>query len=101
MTHSSKDKVDIAIDDAESNLEYQKRVQYGGVTNGNGESTAIGMDSFADCLNVQHGVSTSRRRRKNSDSKEQVLIGRNLMTKDSQNNEFFIVRPLIQQASKP
>lgn len=73
LTHSSKDKVDIAIDDTESNLEYQKRTQYSTVSNGNGESTTIGMDSFADCLNVQHGgVSTSRRRRKNSDGKEQV-----------------------------
>lgn len=72
LTHSSKDKVDIAMDDTESNLEYQKRIQNSGVSNGNGESTTIGMDSFADCLNVQHGVSTSRRRRKNSDAKEQV-----------------------------
>lgn len=72
LTHSSKDKVDIALDDTESNLEYQKRTQYTSVSNGNGDSTTIGMDSFADCLNVQHGVSTSRRRRKNSDGKEQV-----------------------------
>ena len=75
MTQSNKDKVDIAIDDAESNLETQKRVQYSGVSNGNGDSTTIGMDSFSDCLNVQHGVSTSRRRRKNSDPKEQVESG--------------------------
>lgn len=74
MTHSSKDKVDIAIDDTESNLEYQKRIQYSSVSNGNGESTTIGMDSFADCLNVQHGETKSRRRRKNSDVKEQVQL---------------------------
>lgn len=85
LTHSSKDKVDIAIDDTESNLEYQKRAQYSTVSNGNGESTTIGMDSFADCLNVQHGVSTSRRRRKNSDGKEQATYSASQQALNHQN----------------
>jgi len=84
LTHSSKDKVDIAMDDAESNLDYQKRIQYSSVANGNGDSTTIGMDSFADCLNVQHGVS-SRRRRKNSDPKEQATYSASQQAINHQN----------------
>lgn len=30
------------------------------------------MESFADCLSVQHGTTTSRRRRKNSNDREQA-----------------------------
>lgn len=69
LTHSNKDKADIALDDAENNLKYDKSISGGGgggsVRSLNEHSTAIGMDSFSDCLSVQHGTS-SRRRRKTS-----------------------------------
>lgn len=70
LTHTNKDKADIALDDAENNLKYDKSGGGGGgggsVRSLNEHSTAIGMDSFSDCLSVQHGTS-SRRRRKTSD----------------------------------
>uniref|UniRef100_A0A1L8DEI9 Zinc transporter ZIP11 n=1 Tax=Nyssomyia neivai TaxID=330878 RepID=A0A1L8DEI9_9DIPT len=66
LTHSSKDKAEIALDDTQSNQEFT-RGQY--VRNINEHSTAIGMDSFSDCISVQHS-SSSRRRRKVSVEKE-------------------------------
>lgn len=67
LTHTNKDKADIAIDDTEASLKYDKTGSTGTLRNVNEHSTSIGMDSFSDCLSVQHGT-TSRRRRKNSDS---------------------------------
>ncbi|XP_055603259.1 zinc transporter ZIP11 [Uranotaenia lowii] len=73
LTHTNKDKADIAIDDQVSSLE-TGRSSYAGIPP---DSLAIGMDSFADCLNAQHG-SVSRKRRKGSDNtKEQSLYTNN------------------------
>ncbi|XP_055707570.1 zinc transporter ZIP11 isoform X1 [Phlebotomus papatasi] len=66
LTHSSKDKAEIALDDTQNNQEFA-RGQYG--KNINEHSTAIGMDSFSDCISVQHS-SSSRRRRKVSVEKD-------------------------------
>lgn len=86
LTHTNKDKADIAIDDTENSLKYEKTgstgkqkliILYlfilitfffflGSVKIINEHTTTIGMDSFSDCLNVQHGA-TSRRRRKTSE----------------------------------
>ncbi|XP_037910272.1 zinc transporter ZIP11 isoform X2 [Hermetia illucens] len=52
LTHTNKDKAEIASDDINNSLENQK----------NG----------LDCLSVQHGTTTSRRRRKNSNDREQA-----------------------------
>ncbi|XP_065086237.1 zinc transporter ZIP11 [Ochlerotatus camptorhynchus] len=73
LTHTNKDKADIAIDDQVSSVEHG-RSSYAGVSpNPQDNSLAIGMDSFADCLNAQHG-NVSRKRRKGSGSvKEQSL----------------------------
>uniref|UniRef100_A0A0K8TPK5 Zinc transporter ZIP11 n=1 Tax=Tabanus bromius TaxID=304241 RepID=A0A0K8TPK5_TABBR len=67
LTHTNKDKADIAIDDTQHNLENNRLNCDNSIDN---NPTTIGMDSFADCLSVQHGR-TSRRRRKNSDEREQ------------------------------
>jgi len=48
----------------------------------NSQSTTIGMDSFPDCISVQHGggvgggngVTSRRRGRKNSEEREQVCF---------------------------
>lgn len=68
LTHSNKDKADIALDDTENSLRYDKNgTALVSKTLVNEHSTAIGMESFSDCLNAQHETS-SRRRRKNADS---------------------------------
>lgn len=86
LTHTNKDKADIALDDAENNAHFAKKTQYGMDTNDDEYSivfifnkmnfvsrivrtiddqcTTIGLDSFTDCLNQQHSnnLVTSRRR---------------------------------------
>lgn len=67
LTQSNKDKADIAIDDTENSLRYDKNgTALVCKTMVNEHSTAIGMESFSDCLNAQHETS-SRRRRKATD----------------------------------
>lgn len=53
MTQTNKDKADIALDD-------MKNVQNGGM------EAAKSMDSFSDCLSVQHSHTEPRRRKKGS-----------------------------------
>lgn len=60
LTQSNKDKADIAID--ECALEHGKPMMSVGALNEH--SMAIGMDSFADCLNNQHSGSTRKRTKK-------------------------------------
>lgn len=60
LTQSNKDKAEIAID--ECALEHGKpMIQVGAL---NEHSLAIGMDSFADCLNNQHSGHTRKRKKK-------------------------------------
>lgn len=85
LTTSNKDKAEIAINDTENCLEYSKNPQIVSSkvkTINEQHSTSIGMDSFADCLSVQH-TTTSRRRRKLSDEKEQSTY----VTKTSPDHE--------------
>lgn len=63
LTQNSKDKADIAID--ECSMEHGKMIQVGAL---NEHSLAIGMDSFADCLNNQHN--NTRKRKKNKKTEE-------------------------------
>uniref|UniRef100_A0A023EPA3 Zinc transporter ZIP11 n=1 Tax=Aedes albopictus TaxID=7160 RepID=A0A023EPA3_AEDAL len=65
LTHANKDKADIAIDDQVSSLEHGRSSYAGVPPNPQDNSLAIGMESFADCLNAQHG-NVSRKRRKGS-----------------------------------
>lgn len=69
LTHTNKDKADIAMDD-ENSLRYDKNgtavVSKIVVNEQHGGSAVIGMESFSDCLNAQH-ENASRRRRKASD----------------------------------
>lgn len=67
LTQSNKDKADIAID--ECALEHGKPMMSVGALNEH--SMAIGMDSFADCLNNQHSGSTRKRRKKDKHISEQ------------------------------
>jgi len=67
LTQSNKDKADIAID--ESALEHGKPMIPVGELNEH--CTTIGMDSFADCLNNQHGGQTRKRRKKDTHSHDQ------------------------------
>lgn len=75
LTYTNKDKAGIAIDDAQNNLEASRLNNDHRVI----DSTTIGMDSFADCLTVQHG--SSRRRRRQSQEKQQATY-----TDEKQNN---------------
>ncbi|CAD7078218.1 unnamed protein product [Hermetia illucens] len=72
LTHTNKDKAEIASDDINNSLENQKNGLARNSVENTGSSTAIKMESFADCLSVQHGTTTSRRRRKNSNDREQA-----------------------------
>lgn len=67
LTQSNKDKAGIAID--ECALEHGKPMMPVGALNEH--SMAIGMDSFADCLNNQHSGSTRKRRKKDKHINEQ------------------------------
>lgn len=67
LTQSNKDKADIAID--ECALEHGRSMISVGALNEH--SMAIGMDSFADCLNNQHQNSTRKRRKKDKHVSEQ------------------------------
>uniref|UniRef100_A0A182QVN7 Zinc transporter ZIP11 n=1 Tax=Anopheles farauti TaxID=69004 RepID=A0A182QVN7_9DIPT len=78
LTHANKDKADIAMDDQVS-AEHGKSSYAGVAPTAPDHSLAIGMDSFADCLNAQHG-SVSRKRRKGSSTasvKEQSVYTNN------------------------
>lgn len=78
LTNANKDKADIAMDDQVS-AEHGKSSYAGMAPNPADHSLAIGMDSFADCLNAQHG-SVSRKRRKGSATtsvKEQAVYTNN------------------------
>lgn len=72
LTHTNKDKAEIAIDDTQNDLE-SNRITYVSEHNVNCDMnpTTIGMDSFTDCLSVQHGG--SRRRKRNSPEREQTI----------------------------
>lgn len=67
LTHTSKDKAEIALNDTQHGIESNSKNEH--LHHQNDNSTTIGMDSFADCINVQHSGS-SRRRRKNSVEKD-------------------------------
>lgn len=66
LTQSNKDKAEIAID--ESALEHGKPMMQVGALNEH--SLAIGMDSFADCLNNQHSGQTRKRNKKHKNAHE-------------------------------
>ncbi|XP_053673385.1 zinc transporter ZIP11 [Anopheles nili] len=69
LTHANKDKADIAMDDQVHSVEYGKSSYAGTAATAAAQSSnslAIGMDSFADCLNAQHDGTISRKRRKGS-----------------------------------
>ena len=72
LTQSNKDKADIARDEIERDeiaMEHGKPMMPVGELN---EHTfAIGMDSFADCLNTQHSGHTRKRKKKGSLSNDQ------------------------------
>lgn len=68
LTQSNKDKADIAID--ECTMEHGKPMMQVGALNEH--SLAIGMDSFADCLNTQHSGHTRKRKKKGSIDNEQT-----------------------------
>ena len=61
MTQSSKDKADIAKDDF-------KQAQNGGNNTNLDRSTTKSMDSFSDCLSVQHSGEPRRRKKSNGPS---------------------------------
>lgn len=69
LTHSSKDKAEIAID--ECTMEYGKSHAMVGALNEH--SLAIGMDSFSDCLNNQHCGQQTRKRKKKSRADDQMV----------------------------
>uniref|UniRef100_A0A182T9V3 Zinc transporter ZIP11 n=1 Tax=Anopheles maculatus TaxID=74869 RepID=A0A182T9V3_9DIPT len=79
LTHANKDKADIAMDDQVS-AEHGRSSYAGVAPNSTDHALAIGMDSFADCLNAQHGSTVSRKRRKGSSTasaKEQSVYTNN------------------------
>lgn len=69
LTHTNKDKAEIATDDIQNSLESNRNSFPR--NNDTNNSTSIRMDSFSDCLSVQHSK-TSRRKRKNSNDREQA-----------------------------
>lgn len=99
MTTSSKDKVEIALDDTQNQLEAaQRRNSYGKVGN-NEYSTEIRMNSFSDCIGVQHSenstVAHSRRRRKHSVEKSDVYISENTHDMDAQISQWKRIMLLV------
>ncbi|XP_035915541.1 zinc transporter ZIP11 [Anopheles stephensi] len=79
LTHANKDKADIAMDDQVS-AEHGRSSYAGVAPTSTDHALAIGMDSFADCLNAQHGSTVSRKRRKGSSTasaKEQSVYTNN------------------------
>lgn len=63
LTHTNKDKADIAMDDAENAKNNKKLVH-----TIDEQCTTIGMDSFTDCLNQQHSTLVTSRRRNTKSS---------------------------------
>lgn len=84
LTHSSKDKADIAIDECSTHI-----MEHGKATIGvlNEHSMTIGMDSFSDCLNNQHSGNgcTRKRNKKKTRSNEDHATYQNDADADMQN----------------
>lgn len=83
LTHSNKDKAEIAMDD-------QNALEHGAakpmvVGTLNEHSMTIGMESFADCLSSQHSGSVSRKRKKKDLHNQEQATYENQQQIDLQN----------------
>lgn len=67
LTTSNKDKADLALEDSQLHLESgDNRFSSSSISKRTGRelSTTVGMDSFSDCIGVQHTESTAQRRKR-------------------------------------
>lgn len=91
LTHTNKDKAEIALADTQSQLEANNGKPAGYRSE---HSTAIGMDSFSDCIGVQHSGS-SRRRRKNSVEKEATYTSQSVLDHQQQVSQWKRIMLLV------
>jgi solute carrier family 39 (zinc transporter), member 11 len=82
LTQSNKDKAEIAMDECALEHGSSAKVAVGEL---NEHATAIGMDSFADCLNNQHSGNTRKRRKNDKNSEHETYISSS--QQDLQNRE--------------